>query len=455
MEITHNDNKSCNKPKKPKNLKEQIGWETRRKEKELHTWQTLIQPIIDAYRIKGIEYEFVPFWDEYGKVINKKITPIEIYKMERLLMDLCNKRPFDSFEELYIKWQNGIEIKNTEHGTFSYKEFFIEFITHLSNNNTLPHFLEFLSKEHQTGQIATSQKKADPDWPFQNPPKPIERRKSVEIATWKAHIEPIVKTHGLRKLSGERFEYHFFKKEIDEKVMHMMMCYTTSICRDIQFPKARVPADVTNDPFGGPDNFSEDVVRPLRDSEKGEKEKFIKKKKDGGEIDLRDVFRDFLENVFRDKILPEFLEMLRKDLGIPDKEAHKKLQPNQENRQIFQKDTFPPDVIAIIHKVKPAVESIYNSIKEGVGFKELSSNANTFRMEAALDYFEDTYGNTFQNGLIKKEDIQDPEIYVVHGAQNTRSVKGKLLQAIIKRHFDHKFNSAKLFIEYQNQKRGD
>jgi len=127
-----------------KSLEEQIRIEGERKEKEIYTWDTLIKPIVDGYGITGIEYKFIPVWDEHGNVINKNTDLADIIKMERLTMQLCNGRPFNTFQELLIKWQNG-----TQDDNFSYKTFFIEFITHLFEEKTLPHFLEFLYKEYR------------------------------------------------------------------------------------------------------------------------------------------------------------------------------------------------------------------------------------------------------------------------------------------------------------------
>ncbi len=171
-----------------------------------------------AMELKGSEYEFVPFWDEYGSVINKKTTRVDIYEMDRYTMDLCNGRQFNSFRKLFIKWQNSTAGYSTAGSTFLYKDFFIDFMTHQSEKDTLPHFLEFLSKEHVTDSTPNTQKEPDPPLSFSFPPKPINRDQSIEKATWKTHIEPIVKTHGLRKLSGEHFEYQFFEKQVDEKV---------------------------------------------------------------------------------------------------------------------------------------------------------------------------------------------------------------------------------------------
>ena len=90
-----------------------------------------------------------------------------------------------------------------------------------------------------------------------------------------------------------------------------MVRKTSWLCMSIAFPKASISAEVTNDPYGGELNFSKEIVRYLRDCDEGPQ---IKNLKDGGTIDLRGTFRDFLEEVFENQTLPELLEMLRQDL---------------------------------------------------------------------------------------------------------------------------------------------
>ena len=86
-----------------------------------------------------------------------------------------------------------------------------------------------------------------------------------------------------------------------------MLYKTSRICLFIQFPKVGIPADITNDLYDGEINFSKEVVHRLRDSPEGKQEFFLKT---GGKIDLRETFRDFLEDIFKDNTLPEFLMML-------------------------------------------------------------------------------------------------------------------------------------------------
>lgn len=47
---------------------------------------------------------------------------------------------------------------------------------------------------------------------------------------------------------------------------------------------------------------------------------------DGGKIDLRNIFRDFLNHVFANETLPEFLEMLRRDIPLVEElKSHDKI----------------------------------------------------------------------------------------------------------------------------------
>jgi hypothetical protein len=155
-------------------------------------------------------------------------------------------------------------------------------------------------------------------WNRKNDPSiPIERDQSKEKALWIKHIEPIVQKHDLKNDNGDPFEYHFFEKPINEEGVDEMLRKTMWLCRDIRFPKAGVSADVTNDLYGGADDFFIEIVRRLRDSGEGE-QKFIKK--DGGKIDLRDTFRDFLVSLFKNKTLPEFLELFQREYPLAQTE---------------------------------------------------------------------------------------------------------------------------------------
>lgn len=112
------------------------------KEKELQTWQALIQPIIDGYGIRGIKYEFVPV--EYNVA--------DRIKMERFTAQLCRRdKSFSSFHELMLLWQN-----KTPNGAFPFETSFIKVMNHLIQEKTLPHFLEFLYKEYQDEMLTKS-----------------------------------------------------------------------------------------------------------------------------------------------------------------------------------------------------------------------------------------------------------------------------------------------------------
>jgi hypothetical protein len=95
-------------------------------------------------------------------------------------------------------------------------------------------------------------------WPWNrkaDPLAPIVRDQATERAHWLKHIDPIVIKHDLKNDSGDSFEYHFFEKQVNEKDVFEMLRRTIWLCRDIRFPKTGVSTDVTNDFFGGADDF--------------------------------------------------------------------------------------------------------------------------------------------------------------------------------------------------------
>ncbi|MDA8139433.1 MAG: hypothetical protein M0036_12350 [Desulfobacteraceae bacterium] len=144
----------------------------------------------------------------------------------------------------------------------------------------------------------------------------IKRDPFIEEALWEKHIDPIIKAHNLKTINGEYFEYQFIEKCIDTAAVDRMLRKTMMICLNILFPK---PETLQNRPFsgepnclyGGEDDFIKAIMWRLRDAQEGP-QKFALKS--GGEIDLRDVFRDFLDSIFNEGTLPEFLALLHFEL---------------------------------------------------------------------------------------------------------------------------------------------
>ena len=112
-------------------------------------------------------------------------------------------------------------------------------------------------------------------------------------------------------------------------------------------------------------------------------------------------------------------------------------------------DDFPADVIDLINEARPEIELIYKAVKEGEGFNNLGEKYDDLRMKDALNYFEEYEGN-FR--IIKKEDLQNTEIFKTSMEQHARMVKGKLLQSIIKTRRLGDYPYDKLFKEYQKNK---
>jgi len=164
------------------------------------------------------------------------------------------------------------------------------------------------------------------------PSTPIERDEAKERALWKKHIEPIINKHNLKTKEDDFFKYEFYHKDIYNDDVLKILRQTMGICRAIQFPKAGVSANVTNDPFGGADDFITEIVCRLRDAEKGPQKYCLK---DHGQIDLRDTFRDFLDELFAKQTLPAFLELLRREVPAAkaETEAHGPIQSDESIKQ--------------------------------------------------------------------------------------------------------------------------
>ena len=116
----------------------QANHKTNDETRERFVWGNLIQPIIEAYGIKGLKYQHTPCTYDLSDDI----------KMERLIAMTPNARPFNSFNELFLKWTNGVQGV----GEFSYKNYFIEFMNYLKEEGTLPHFLRFIAENYLTDE---------------------------------------------------------------------------------------------------------------------------------------------------------------------------------------------------------------------------------------------------------------------------------------------------------------
>jgi len=103
-------------------------------------WNKFIQPIIDAYDIKTVKYTYNPCF----------YNPAADNNMRRLLVQMTNKRkplesfeqPLEKFKQLLRLWAEG----TPDEPECKYKQFFIQFMGHLKDELTLPHFLRFLDE---------------------------------------------------------------------------------------------------------------------------------------------------------------------------------------------------------------------------------------------------------------------------------------------------------------------
>ena len=109
---------------------------------------------------------------------------------------------------------------------------------------------------------------------------------------------------------------------------------------------------------------------------------------------------------------------------------------------------FPPDVIDLMNKARAEIELIYKAIKEGEGFKNVGEKFVEARMKDALNYFKE-HKDKFE--IIGEEDLQNEEMFETSTSQYARTVKGKLLQTIVKRHGLGRHPYDKLFKEYQKK----
>jgi hypothetical protein len=138
------------------------------------------------------------------------------------------------------------------------------------------------------------------------PSTPIERDEAKERALWKKHIEPIINKHNLRTKEGKLFEYKFIPKNIYNDDVLLILRRTMCICEAIEFQEAEISDKL------GTDNFITKILCRLRDYETDLQKAY--RKANGRQIDLRIIFQDFFNELFTSQTLPEFLELLSREI---------------------------------------------------------------------------------------------------------------------------------------------
>jgi len=111
---------------------------------------------------------------------------------------------------------------------------------------------------------------------------------------------------------------------------------------------------------------------------------------------------------------------------------------------------LPKGVVELIEEVRESgeIEKIYQAIKENEGFSELSVDANKRRKKNALDYLEE-YRNGFEH--LDEKVLAADNIYATSESQYPRTVKGRMLQSLIRKKGLRAFSYERLFIEYQKK----
>lgn len=81
-------------------------------------------------------------------------------------------------------------------------------------------------------------------------------------------------------------------------------------CWKVGIPKNGIPNNEPNDLFEGPDDFASKVMDELHSAEPGQTKISVN---GGRDIDLKVVFRSFLDDIFNEQTLPYFLKLLREE----------------------------------------------------------------------------------------------------------------------------------------------
>jgi hypothetical protein len=126
------------------------------------------------------------------------------------------------------------------------------------------------------------------------------------------------------------------------------------------------------------------------------------------------------------------------------------LQHSENTETVPNFEYFRPEIINLMNEVRPEIELIYKAVKEGEGFNDIGKQYDKSRMNDALCYFEECE-DMFK--IIKKEDLQNIEIFRTVAQKNTRKIKGELLRNIVTRRNLGLYAYSKLFNEYQKQKK--
>ena len=103
---------------------------------------------------------------------------------------------------------------------------------------------------------------------------------------------------------------------------------------------------------------------------------------------------------------------------------------------------IPEEVVSLINKIRPELESIYEAVKEGEGFSEQSRGAAQRRQKDAINFFE-AYPTDFS--ILKEEDLNKTDVYAVTNQQTKRAIIGKLLQRVVIRNGYGSYSYQKLY----------
>lgn len=141
----------------------------------------------------------------------------------------------------------------------------------------------------------------------------------------------------------------------------------------------------------------------------------------------------FLDPAFRKVYKTQAIEDFKKEWVFFYKRPNDHLDPNILTDKpfwvLYGADVRPiqsPKVIELLKKVRPEIESIFAEIKK-VGFTSQVIDEKEW-MKAALNQFDN---NNFE--YIKREYLEDKQIYFFSGGQEKRDFIGKVLKEIIKK----------------------
>jgi hypothetical protein len=155
----------------------------------------------------------------------------------------------------------------------------------------------------------------------------------------------------------------------------------------------------------------------------------------GIELDSKELF-DLIN--YRKRLTP--YDLLYRKSDVDQCEAK-----YPELKEIAHGKEIPDEVISLMQSAKPEIERLYEALKT-VGLGQEYGEPEARWRDAVLKEFK---RNESEYNLVRKDLLQNPNLYILNTGQEPRDFKGKLLQLIIENQGLGRFNFQKLHDSYK------